>query len=104
MYCDADHPQLALTAGHCLLTPPNGKPDKAVALRFVSQKGTWRYEIHGIEGRVDPSLGKRLKPDGDGWIVPPAAASWDFGLIVLRYLPALRRCRYDGDKDALTPR
>ncbi len=33
-------PQLALTAGHCLLTPPNGKPDKAVALRFVSQKGT----------------------------------------------------------------
>jgi protease YdgD len=48
-------PQLALTAGHCLLTPPNGKPDKAVALRFVSQKGTWRYEIHGIEGRVDPS-------------------------------------------------
>jgi protease YdgD len=28
----------------------------------VSQKGTWRYEIHGIEGRVDPSLGKRLKP------------------------------------------
>ena len=35
-------PHLALTAGHCLLTPPNGKPDKAVALRFVSQKGVWR--------------------------------------------------------------
>jgi protease YdgD len=33
-----DYPQLALTAGHCLLTPPNGKPDKAVALRFVSQR------------------------------------------------------------------
>ena len=28
-------PRLALTAGHCLLTPPKGKPDKAVALRFV---------------------------------------------------------------------
>ncbi|EDS6650958.1 serine protease, partial [Salmonella enterica subsp. arizonae] len=72
-------PHIALTAGHCLLTPPKGKPDKAVALRFVAQKGIWRYEIHGIEGRVEPSLGRRLKADGDGWIVPPAAASWDFG-------------------------
>ncbi|MCU6666180.1 MAG: trypsin-like serine peptidase [Silvania sp.] len=81
-------PHLALTAGHCLLTPPKGKPDKAVALRFVSQKGVWRYEIHGIEGRVEPSLGKRLKADGDGWIVPPSAASWDFGLVVLRYPPS----------------
>ena len=78
---------LALTAGHCLLTPPHGKEDKAVALRFVSQKGVWRYEIHGIEGRVEPTLGHRLKPDGDGWIVPPAAAPWDFALIVLRYPP-----------------
>jgi V8-like Glu-specific endopeptidase len=70
----------------------------------VSQKGTWRYEIHGIEGRVDPSLGKRLKPDGDGWIVPPAAASWDFGLIVLRYPPSgiTPLPLFDGDKDALT--
>ena len=67
-------PNLALTAGHCLLTPPKGKADKAVALRFVSNKGLWRYEIHDIEGRVDPTLGKRLKADGDGWIVPPAAA------------------------------
>lgn len=33
-------PHLALTAGHCLLTPPKGKPDKAVALRFVSKKGS----------------------------------------------------------------
>lgn len=81
-------PHLALTAGHCLLTPPKGKMDNAVALRFVSQKGLWRYEIHGIEGRVDPGLGKRLTPDGEGWIVPPAAASWDFGLIVLRYPPS----------------
>ena len=50
-------PHLALPAGHCLIEPPRGKLDKAVALRFVSQKGTWRYEIHDIEGRVDPSLG-----------------------------------------------
>lgn len=81
-------PHIALTAGHCLLTPPKGKPDKAVALRFVARKGVWRYEIHGIEGRVEPSLGRRLKADGDGWIVPPAAASWDFGLIILRYPPS----------------
>lgn len=97
-------PHLALTAGHCLLTPPRGKPDKAVALRFVSQKGSWRYEIHGIEGRVDPSLGKRLKADGDGWIVPPSAAPWDFGLIVLRYPPSgiTPLPLFDGDKAALT--
>jgi V8-like Glu-specific endopeptidase len=69
----------------------------------VSQKGVWRYEIHGIEGRVDPSL-KRLKPDGDGWIVPPAAASWDFGLIILRYPPSgiTPLPLFDGDKAALT--
>ncbi len=30
-------PHLALTAGHCLLTPP-GKFDKPVALRFMSTK------------------------------------------------------------------
>ncbi|SFT62782.1 protease YdgD [Kosakonia arachidis] len=97
-------PHLALTAGHCLLTPPNGKADKAVALRFVSQKGTWRYEIHGIEGRVDASLGHRLKPDGDGWIVPSAAASWDFGLIVLRYPPSgiTPLPIFVGDKNELT--
>ena len=81
-------PHLALTAGHCLLTPPRGKPDKAVALRFISRKGNWVSEIHGIDGRVDPSLGRRLKADGDGWIVPSAAAPFDFGLIVLRYAPS----------------
>lgn len=81
-------PHLALTAGHCLLTPPRGKPDKAVALRFISRKGNWVYRIHGIDGRVDPSLGRRLKADGDGWIVPSAAAPSDFGLIVLRYAPS----------------
>ncbi|MEN0583034.1 MULTISPECIES: serine protease [unclassified Kosakonia] len=97
-------PHLALTAGHCLLTPPRGKADKAVALRFVSQRGSWRYEIHGIEGRVDPSLGHRLKADGDGWIVPSSAAPWDFGLIVLRYPPSgiTPLPIFVGDKDELT--
>lgn len=95
---------LALTAGHCLLEPPRGKLDKAVALRFISQKGSWRYEIHGIEGRVDPSLGKRLKADGDGWIVPASAAPWDFGLIVLRYPPSgiTPIPLFTGDKAELT--
>jgi len=97
-------PHLALTAGHCLLTPPKGKPDKAVALRFIAQKGLWRYEIHDIEGRVEPSLGKRLKPDGEGWIVPSSAAPWDFGLIVLRNPPSgiTPLPLFSGDKDALT--
>ncbi|MCX1021851.1 serine protease [Escherichia coli] len=97
-------PNLALTAGHCLLMPPKGKADKAVALRFVSNKGLWRYEIHDIEGRVDPTLGKRLKADGDGWIVPPAAAPWDFGLIVLRNPPSgiTPLPLFAGDKATLT--
>ncbi|MEJ5178716.1 MULTISPECIES: trypsin-like serine peptidase [Erwinia] len=81
-------PHLALTAGHCLLAPP-GKPDKAVALRFISSdNGSWRYEIHDIEARVDPALGKKLKADGDGWIVPASAAPYDFGLIILRNPPS----------------
>ena len=86
------------------MTPPKGKADKAVALRFVSNKGLWRYEIHDIEGRVDPTLGKRLKADGDGWIVPPAAAPWDFGLIVLRNPPSgiTPLPLFEGDKAALT--
>lgn len=81
-------PHIALTAGHCLLTPPKGKPDKAITLCFVAQKGIWRYEIHGIEGLVEPSLGRRLKAEGDGWIVLPTAVSWDFGLVILRYPPS----------------
>lgn len=81
-------PHLALTAGHCLLSPPN-KPDKAVALRFIANsQGDWRYEIHNIEARVDPALGRKLKADGDGWIVPAAAAPYDYGLIVLRNPPS----------------
>lgn len=81
-------PHIALTAGHCLLMPP-GKPDRAVALRFIAgNKGSWRYDIHDIEGRVNPSLGKKLKADGDGWIVPAAAAPYDFGLIILHNPPS----------------
>lgn len=78
---------LALTAGHCLLAPP-GKLDKPVALRFISGVSGWRYEIHDIEVRVDSALGKKLKADGDGWIVPPAAAPYDFGLVILRNPPS----------------
>lgn len=79
---------LALTAGHCLLSPP-GNIDKAVALRFISNgHGGWRYDIHDIETRVDPALGKKLKADGDGWIVPSSAAPYDYGLVILRNPPS----------------
>ncbi|WP_158781538.1 serine protease [Pantoea sp. BAV 3049] len=79
---------LALTAGHCLFAPP-GKLDKAIALRFISNgKGGWRYEIHDIISRVDPELGKKLKADGEGWIVPSSAAPYDYGLIILRNPPS----------------
>ncbi|RWR03668.1 serine protease [[Pantoea] beijingensis] len=78
---------LALTAGHCLLAPP-GRLDKPVALRFIANDGGWRYEIHDIEARVDPQLGGKLKADGEGWIVPAAAAPYDYALIVLRNPPS----------------
>ncbi|WP_202303631.1 trypsin-like serine peptidase [Dryocola clanedunensis] len=97
-------PHLALTAGHCLLQPPRGKPDRAVALRFISDKGKWRYEIHDIEGRVESTLGRRLKPDGDGWIVPAGAAPHDFGLVILHNPPSgiTPLPLFEGDRDALT--
>ncbi|WP_435948062.1 trypsin-like serine peptidase [Dryocola sp. BD586] len=97
-------PHLALTAGHCLLQPPRGKPDKAVALRFISSKGKWRYEIHDIEGRVESTLGRRLKADGDGWIVPPGAAPHDFGLVILHNPPSgiTPLPLFEGDREALT--
>lgn len=75
-------PRLALTAGHCVLAPP-GKIDRAIALRFISDKGNWIYQTTRLETLVDAKLGKKLKPDGDGWIVPPAAAAYDFALIRL---------------------
>ncbi|ABS49448.1 MULTISPECIES: trypsin-like serine peptidase [Yersinia pseudotuberculosis complex] len=75
-------PRLVLTAGHCVLTPP-GNIDQAVALRFISDKGHWKYQITDLKTRVDAKLGQKLKADGDGWIVPPAAAAYDFALIQL---------------------
>ncbi|QKJ87229.1 Serine protease [Paramixta manurensis] len=79
---------LALTAGHCLVNPPDGSLDKPVALRFIAGEKGWRYEIHDIIARVNPALGKKLKPDGDGWIVPASAAPDDYGLIILRNPPS----------------
>ncbi|MGV3345730.1 trypsin-like serine peptidase [Enterobacteriaceae bacterium LUAb1] len=79
-------PHLALTAGHCLLMPP-GQFDPPIALRFIAGKKHWRYEIHDIAGRVDMSLGKKLKAEGDGWIIPARAAPYDFGLIILHQQP-----------------
>ena len=97
-------PQVALTAGHCLLTPPRGAPDKPVALRFISRKGHWRYEIHNIDAQAAPGLSRRLKADGEGWIVPSSAAPYDYGLIFLRYPPSgiTPLPLFTGDKDALT--
>ncbi|TKI08350.1 serine protease [Martelella alba] len=76
-------PHLALTAGHCVLAPP-GVIDQAVMIRFIAVKQHWRYQSSAIETLVDKDLGKRLKPDGDGWIVPPGAAAYDFALIRLK--------------------
>ena len=61
---------LALTAGHCLVTPP-GRLDKPVALRFIAGDNGWRYEIHDIEARVDPSLGKNSKLTATAGSFPP---------------------------------
>lgn len=78
---------LALTAGHCVLAPPDGKPDRPVALRFPAADNGWRYETQDIEMLVNKKLAHRLEPDGDGWIVPPAAAPWDYALIRLQKTP-----------------
>lgn len=75
-------PHLALTAGHCVLAP-GGTVDKAIMLRFVAEDQVWRYQTSAIETLVDKKLGQRLKPSGDGWIVPPQAAPYDFALIHL---------------------
>lgn len=75
-------PNLALTAGHCVLAL-GGAVDKAVMLRFVAENQLWRYQTSAIETLVDKQLGLRLKPSGDGWIVPPDAAAYDFALIRL---------------------
>ncbi|AHM74060.2 trypsin-like serine peptidase [Yersinia hibernica] len=97
-------PRLALTAGHCVLTP-QGKIDRAVALRFISHNGHWKYQITRLETLVDAKLGKKLKPDGDGWIVPPAAAAYDYALIRLtnkKPIPIKPLPLWDGTADELT--
>ncbi|EKN5910251.1 TPA: serine protease [Yersinia enterocolitica] len=97
-------PRLALTAGHCVLAPP-GKIDRAVALRFISHNGHWKYQITSLETLVDTKLGKKLKPDGDGWIVPPAAAAYDYALIRLtnkKPLPIKPLPLWDGTANELT--
>ncbi|HFK7185151.1 TPA: serine protease [Serratia odorifera] len=95
---------LALTAGHCVLAPP-GALDKAIALRFIARHSGWAYQTENIETLVDPRLGKKLKPDGDGWIVPPSAAAYDFALIRLKDpapLPVRPLPLWQGDSKALT--
>lgn len=96
---------LVLTAGHCVLAPP-GNLDKVIALRFVSQHEKWRYQITGLETLVDPALGKKLKADGEGWIVPPKAASYDFALVRItnlkRKLPIKPLPLWQGSRDELT--
>ncbi|MBV4366885.1 trypsin-like serine peptidase [Erwinia phyllosphaerae] len=96
-------PHLALTAGHCLLAPP-GKIDKVIAIRFIAHNGNWRYEIHDVETRVDPALGKKLKADGDGWIVPSSAAPYDYGLVILHNPPSgiTPVPLFDGSRSELT--
>lgn len=52
-----------------------------------SAKG-WLYEIHDIDARVEPLLAHKLKADGDGWIVPPSAAPYDYGIVIIRNPPS----------------
>ncbi|MFC3395473.1 trypsin-like serine peptidase [Brenneria rubrifaciens] len=80
-------PHLALTAGHCVLTPHKRKVDKPVALRFLATKKGWRYETKDIEALVNKKLSRQLKADGEGWIVPSPAAPWDYALIRLKQPP-----------------
>ncbi|AHG22531.1 serine protease [Chania multitudinisentens RB-25] len=97
-------PHLALTAGHCVLAPP-GSLDKAVSLRFIATSSGWQYQTKNIETLVDQKLGEKLKPDGDGWIVPPAAAAYDFALIRLKdqnALPIKALPLWQGNSKALT--
>ena len=96
---------LVLTAGHCVLAPP-GKIDKVIALRFISHNQKWRYQVTALETLVDPKLGKKLKPDGEGWIVPPKAAPFDFALVRLTdpniALPITPLPLWEGTRDQLT--
>jgi len=75
-------PNLALTAGHCLLRPP-GKIDPVISLRFISHQQQWQYPITQLKTLVDINLSKKLRASGNGWTVPPAVAREDFALVVL---------------------
>jgi protease YdgD len=88
-----------------VLAPP-GNIDKVIALRFISQHEKWRYQITSLQTLVDPALGKKLKADGDGWIVPPKAAPYDFALVRItdekRKLPIKPLPLWQGTRDELT--
>ena len=64
----------------------------------------WRYEIHDIDARVEPSLARRLQADGEGWIVPPDAAPYDYGLVILHNPPSgiVPIPLFDGSRSDLT--
>ena len=57
---------LALTAGHCLLTPP-GRFDKPVALRFMAGGKSSEYESHHTLVLGVASLVQLLDADAHGW-------------------------------------
>ncbi|MBT0723069.1 serine protease [Rosenbergiella sp. S61] len=80
-------PHIALTAGHCLLAPP-GKFDPPVALRFITTKKGWVYELHDIDAKVAPGLAGKLKVAGEGWIVPAKAAPSDYAVVILHNPPS----------------
>ncbi|MEH2921497.1 trypsin-like serine peptidase [Samsonia erythrinae] len=80
-------PHLALTAGHCVVMPPKGEIDPPVALRFLATADGWRYETTEIEALTNKKLARKLKADGEGWIVPPSAAPLDYALIRLQQTP-----------------
>ncbi|MBT0720813.1 serine protease [Rosenbergiella collisarenosi] len=95
-------PHIALTAGHCLLAPP-GKFDPPVALRFVTTKKGWRYELHDIDAKVAPTLAGKLKAAGEGWIVPARAAPSDYAIVILHNPPSAITPipLFSGDRDQL---
>ena len=95
-------PHVALTAGHCLLAPP-GKFDPPVALRFITTKNGWRYEIHDIDAKVAPGLAGKLKAAGEGWIVPAKAAPSDYAVVILHNPPSAITPipLFNGDKNQL---
>ncbi len=64
------------------------------------------YELlHAHElSRVEPALARKLKADGEGWIVPSDAAPFDYGLVILRNPPSAINPipLFDGSRSDLT--